>query len=292
MKFNNDDMVSIIVPCFNSGKTLNKTIKSIKNQTWLKKEIILVNDGSNDNNTLSILNQFKDDKVIKLIEQKNKGLASARNTGVMNAKGNYLFFLDADDWIESNTIEEMYLSLKINNQYAYIFSDCFLEGEIRGIRKKVFNLYEQLFINQIPYSIFIPRKIFVKNGFYDEDMYHGYEDWELNLRLASKNLYGKRLDKALFHYNVSTSGMLIAKSIRKHVLLWKYIKNKNKSLYEFKSVFKIFFQWGFRKTNYPLIFVLIWSFMLSYIPEFIVLYTFLTIRKTKFLMKKFSFLNK
>ena len=60
-----------------------------------------------------------------------------------------------------------------------------------------------MFINQIPYSIFIPKKVFIENGFYDENMRLGYEDWELNVRLASKNFLGKRIAKPLFHYVVS-----------------------------------------------------------------------------------------
>ena len=103
----NYELISIIVPCFNSGKTLTRTIESIKNQSWQKKEIILVNDGSNDEKTLEILNNYKSDRLVKIINQKNKGLSAARNTGVINAKGNYLYFLDSDDWINENALEEL-----------------------------------------------------------------------------------------------------------------------------------------------------------------------------------------
>ena len=68
MNFENHKMVSVIVPCFNSGKTLRKTINSIKNQSWNEKEVILVNDGSNDEKTLEILNSFKNDSLIKIIK--------------------------------------------------------------------------------------------------------------------------------------------------------------------------------------------------------------------------------
>ena len=230
MKFKTDEMISVIVPCFNSGKTLIRTIDSIKKQSWLEKEIIIINDGSNDENTLKILKGFKNDSLIKLIHQENKGLSSARNIGAISAKGNYLFFLDSDDWIDKNTLEELYINLKNEKKFAYFFTDTILEGETIGIRKKEFNLFEQMFINHIPYSIFIPKNIFIENGFYDENMKLGYEDWELNIRLASKKLYGKRLAKPYFHYNVSTSGMLISKSIKNHIKIWKYIILKIKIL--------------------------------------------------------------
>ena len=285
MKSNNHKLISIVVPCFNSGKTLERTIKSIKNQTWLQKEIILVNDGSNDKNTLEVLKGYKNDSLIKVVNQKNKGLSSARNTGVNHAKGKYLFFLDSDDWIDLNALKEMYNFLHNNKKASYVFSDCLLEGSNKGERKKVFNLFEQMFINQIPYSIFIPKKIFVKNGFYDENMHLGYEDWELNVRLAANKYYGIRCPKPLFHYNVSNSGMLISKSIKNHINIWKYIKDKNREFYKFKNIVQVIYKWSFKKANYPVLLVFIWYLMLDYLPKSFNLIIFLNIRKIKFFLK-------
>ena len=284
----NDKLISVVVPCFNSGKTLERAIESIKNQTWLEKEIILVNDGSNDEYTLKVLKGYKNDSFIKVVDQINKGLSSARNTGVINAKGNYLFFLDSDDWIKKNALEEFYIFMQNNINSSYVFSDCILEGSNKGIRKKVFNLFEQMFINQIPYSIFIPKKIFLDNGFYDENMLSGYEDWEFNVRLAVNKHYGKRLPKPLFHYNVSNSGMLISKSIKNHIDIWKYIKYKNRAFYKNKNIAYIFYKWGLRKNNYPVLFVFIWYLMLNYLPKSLTLIIFLNIRKIKFFFKNFN----
>ena len=288
MKSKNYKLISIVVPCFNSGKTLERTIESIKNQTWLEKEIILVNDGSNDKNTLEVLKDYKNDSLIKVVDQKNKGLSSARNTGVIHARGNYLFFLDSDDWINSNALEEFFIFLQNNKSSSYVFSDSILEGNNKGIRKKVFNLFEQMFINQIPYSIFIPKKIFIDNGFYDENMLLGYEDWEFNVRLAANKYYGKRLSKPVFHYYVSNSGMLISKSIKNHIDIWKYIKYKNREFYKIKNIAHVFYRWGLRKTNYPVFFVVIWYLMLDYLPKSLTLIIFLNIRKIKFFFKKIN----
>ena len=285
MKSKNHKLISIVVPCFNSGKTLKRTIESIKKQTWPEKEIILVNDGSNDKNTLEVLKSYKNDSQVNVINQENKGLPAARNTGVLHSSGNYLFFIDSDDWINLNALEEFYMFFQNNKNSSYIFSDCSLEGSNKGIRKKEFNLFEQMFINQIPYSIFIPKKIFVNNGFYDEKMLLGYEDWELNIRLASNKYYGKRLSKQLFNYNVSNSGMLISKSIKNHINIWKYIKNKNSEFYKFKNIMHIFFKWSFKKANYPTIFVFIWFLMLEYLPKSLTLMIFLNLRKIKFFFK-------
>ena len=287
MRFKKHKLISVIVPCFNSGKTLKRTIQSIKNQSWPEKEIILINDGSNDEKTLEILENFKNDRIIKIIEQENKGLSAARNIGAISSSGTYLFFLDSDDWIDANALEEFYFNFQNNKNFVYFFTDCVLEGEIKGYRKKEFNVFEQMFINQIPYSIFISKKIFIEKGLYDENMKLGYEDWELNVRLASKKLYGKRIAKPIFHYNVSNSGMLISKSIHNHIKTWKYIQFKNKNFYKLQNIIYIFFKWFTKKYNYPLFIVFIWYLMLNYFPEFITINVFLTIRRIKFFTKKY-----
>ena len=80
--------------------------------------------------------------------------------------------------------------------------------------------------------------------------------------------------------------MLISKSIRNHIKIWKYIKFKNKKFYKFKNIVNVFYKWSFEKYNYPLILVLIWYLMLNYMPEFFILRTFSFFRKIKFLFKK------
>lgn len=97
------DLVSIIIPTYNSEKHLVETIKSAINQTWKNKEIIIVDDGSTDR-SLTIANQFSENGLI-VISQKNNGAAAARNVGLKNAKGKFIQFLDADDLLSPNKIE-------------------------------------------------------------------------------------------------------------------------------------------------------------------------------------------
>ena len=107
-------LVSIIVPVYNAEKFLNRSINSVLNQSYKKLELILVNDGSTDNSE-KICNIYGvTDKRIKVISKKNGGPAAARNTGVSYATGDFIFFLDADDFIEENAIERL---ITIYNQY-------------------------------------------------------------------------------------------------------------------------------------------------------------------------------
>lgn len=96
-------MISIIIPCFNCEKYIGRCIESIKKQTNQNYECIIVNDGSSDNSG-NIINDLANDK-FKLINQSNQGVSSARNTGLDNAKGDYICFIDADDYVVGNYVE-------------------------------------------------------------------------------------------------------------------------------------------------------------------------------------------
>ena len=94
--------ISVIIPVYNTNpEFLQKAINSVLNQTYKNIEVIIVNDGSTDNNTLNFLKTL-DNKNINIINQENKGLGGARNTGINSATGDYIGFLDADDWLDKN----------------------------------------------------------------------------------------------------------------------------------------------------------------------------------------------
>ena len=107
------DLITVIINVYNGEKFINKCIDSIINQTYKKIEILIINDGSTDN-TLKIIKKYRD-KRIRIITTENKGLSMSRNIGIENAKGEYLYFIDSDDYIESNTIEYLYNLNKNNN---------------------------------------------------------------------------------------------------------------------------------------------------------------------------------
>ena len=100
---------SIIVPVYNVEDYINKCLDSILNQSFKDFEIIVVNDGTKDNSIEKIK-----DYPIKLINQKNQGLSAARNTGVKHATGDYIIFIDSDDWVEKDLLKELEKSTKNN----------------------------------------------------------------------------------------------------------------------------------------------------------------------------------
>lgn len=103
---NEEKKVTIIVPIYNIEKYLKRCIESIINQSYVNIEIILVNDGSTDNSK-KIVEEFSDmDERIKIINKPNGGLSSARNTGLEISSGDYIMFVDGDDWIDKNCVEK------------------------------------------------------------------------------------------------------------------------------------------------------------------------------------------
>ena len=115
-------LISVIVPVYNTGKYLTNCVKSILEQTYKNIEILLVDDGSDDNTTLTICNELElTYSKVRVIHQDNMGAAAARNRGIEEAKGNYLCFIDSDDFVESEMIENLLnhiLKHKINISFC------------------------------------------------------------------------------------------------------------------------------------------------------------------------------
>ncbi|MCD7809716.1 MAG: glycosyltransferase, partial [Erysipelotrichaceae bacterium] len=102
---NNNPLISIIVPVYNVELYINDCIESLVNQTYTNIEIVLIDDGSIDNSS-SICNDWeKKDKRVKFYSKSNGGVSSARNCGIKNAKGDFIFFIDSDDYLDHELIE-------------------------------------------------------------------------------------------------------------------------------------------------------------------------------------------
>ena len=102
--------VSIVVPVYNSEKTLVKCLDSILNQTYKNIEVLCINDGSIDS-SLKILNEYqkKDKRIIIINQKQNRGVSYTKNHGIKKASGDYICFVDSDDYIDNKMIEKMYL---------------------------------------------------------------------------------------------------------------------------------------------------------------------------------------
>lgn len=100
-------MVSVLIPAYNAEKTIHRCLDSVLAQTYCDIEVIIVNDGSTDSTLAELQVYAKKDERVKVIEQLNCGVAAARNTALDNASGDYILYVDADDWIEPDAVERL-----------------------------------------------------------------------------------------------------------------------------------------------------------------------------------------
>lgn len=123
-KQNRSPLFSVIISAYNSQEFLEKGVNSVLSQTYEDFELVLVNDGSNDN-TPEICNEFaKNDVRVKVFHQENSGHTSARNTGLKNSCGQYVLFLDSDDWLDTNALEVFHKEILKTNPDAIVYDIC------------------------------------------------------------------------------------------------------------------------------------------------------------------------
>ena len=197
--------ISVIIPIFNSGKYLNTCFDSILNQTFSDFEIVAVNDGSTDNSQEivdSYIEKFPDK--IRYFHQQNAGQSAARNKGLEIATGEYVIFVDSDDYIASDTLEKIYSCAETNNSDIVCFGMLLdKNGEITKYNYCKFNNLQEdlkyILHEASPCNKLIRRCLFVDNALkFTEGVI--YEDFELIPQLL---LYTKKinyLDANLYYY--------------------------------------------------------------------------------------------
>jgi glycosyltransferase involved in cell wall biosynthesis len=188
-------VISVIIPVYNAEKSIEKSLISIKNQTWEGVfEIILVNDGSSDRSKTIIENyqQNHQDQNIILINQENRGVSKARNAAMKIAQGDYIALLDSDDeWLPEKTEKQMKFlenqnidfisSLWNNENITFPYK---LQPENKLVRITLKNLLFKI-TGQTSTAIF-KRKIFENTGFFDENQNYS-EDANYWMRISEKN---------------------------------------------------------------------------------------------------------
>lgn len=115
-------LISIIVPVYNAARTLAKCVDGLTSQTFRNIEILLINNGSSDDSWSMCLDLASKDSRIKAIDHSEKGVSSARNRGILEATGDYVMFVDADDWIDDDVCEIFANENRLHNYDLFCFS--------------------------------------------------------------------------------------------------------------------------------------------------------------------------
>lgn len=229
-----EDRVSVIIPAYNVDKYVDRCLKSISEQTHQNIEIIIINDGSTDFTPDIISEHTKQDNRIIAVNTKNNGLSATRNIGLELSSGSYVSFVDADDYIEKDMIENLLLNLKEQNcdistcNYSKIYTDGHIEPNV--YLKKPYQqhnttcyLYDllslgdnyvwnklfrrELFDNikfptgQYYEDISIMYKLFIKARNIRYVNYYGYNYYIRGDSITNENFNLRKLDMAIAQYN-------------------------------------------------------------------------------------------
>jgi glycosyltransferase involved in cell wall biosynthesis len=198
--------VSVIIPCYNQGQYLDESVESVLAQTYDDFEIIVVNDGSTDRQTLEILATFTKPKT-KVIHTTNQGLAHARNNGIRAASGQYILPLDADDRIGRTYLEKAVTIMEENDNAGIVYAEVEYFGEVRGKwQLPAYSLNEILFGNVVMCSAVFRKADWQDVGGY-RSIVPGWEDYDLWLSIIERGREVVLLPETLFYYRQTSQSM-------------------------------------------------------------------------------------
>jgi hypothetical protein len=208
-----DGFFSIIIPCYNGERYVERCIKSIKNQTYRKFEALLIDDGSSDQSYEVFKKNTYGDSRFKIIRhKKNLGLSASRNSGIMNSTGEYIAFLDIDDWWPKT-------KLRVYSHYFLKGSDLLFSDytRVNGIKNRKIRVKKNISFKMLLASNLIPVSSSAFNQMKTGTQFFKYkspsEDWLFWLNLIKLSKYPLGISKNLMFYNVSNDSMSANKLI-------------------------------------------------------------------------------
>lgn len=176
-----EDLVSIIVPVYNVEKFVEKCVKSLMNQTHKNIEIILVDDGSPDHSPEIIDRIAAEDQRVHVIHQQNRGVSAARNAGLQCASGEYVMFVDGDDWVDSDYVSYFLMLVSENGSLIGMNKNNYSTGKIKTNEEryvvKAETAIEWIYSNEIFVAVWnkiYSRRLLVDNNIsFDPTIWYG-----------------------------------------------------------------------------------------------------------------------
>lgn len=228
-----NSLISIIIPCYNDADFIDQAVNSALNQTYSNKEIIVVDDGSNQK-TKAVLKSIEP-KIDRLIVQNNQGQSSARNKGIKASHGEFIIVLDSDDYFESTYTEQALeiISKRKEVKIATCWGRRITENDILIdiFKPGGGGLNSFLLQNGSFGSCMFRKSDWGRVGGYDESMKQGFEDWEFYIRLIELGGEAYVIPEVLFNYR-SRKNSTTARANKIKYDLRRYILDKHQNLYQ------------------------------------------------------------
>ena len=229
----NQALISVIIPVYNVEEYLRECVDSVLNQTYKDSEIILVDDGSTDSSGEICDEYVEKDERISVIHQKNGGLSDARNTGLANANGKYIYFLDSDDYIAPNALETLYrVAEKESSEIVFFDAVSFADTPDFTVRQNYvrknayktdsgYNIFKALTLNNDFHSavplLFIDRAFLLDSDIsFIPRILH--EDTVFTYQLLCKASRVAQCREALYYRRYRKDSIMTSKKTKKHFL--------------------------------------------------------------------------
>lgn len=226
--------VSVIMPCYNDGKYIMEAVDSVLCQSYKCIEIIIIDDGSDEEYTLNILKELKNKKHINCLRTNHVGPAAARNFGIMHAEGKYILPLDADDKIECSYVEKAVNAIEKNEKTGIVYCYADLIGDDNG----KWNLPDFSLKNMLVDNIIFVTALFYKSdweavGGFDVSLEVGMEDYDFWLSILSLGKEVYQIPEVLFHYRIKKKSrtMVFLQDIEMTKSVYRQIYDRHKDLY-------------------------------------------------------------
>lgn len=232
-----EPMLSIIIPYYNLGAFIKETILSIQKCSYKNYEIIIINDGSNDELSINVLNTLREEANIKVVDQENLGLSVARNVGAKIAQGEYITFLDADDLIQPHYYSRCInvLEAKADVDIIYSWVKYF---ESKDEVWPTFNLtLPYLLLSNMSAAFYVIRKEkFLKYGINRDEMRKGMEDYDSLISMHKHGCKGVSIPEPLVEYRYRLGSMSKAFSPKLIIEIYNEIIDHHKETFREYSV--------------------------------------------------------
>jgi glycosyltransferase involved in cell wall biosynthesis len=196
--------ISFIVPVFRDTRYLERTIKSIQDQTLNCWEIVIVNDSDNDDADQGIADVVVKYDRITVIRTHDVGLSKARNIGIRSNDSTLFVPLDPDDYIHPRYIEQTLPAIAHNPNLGFVYvNSIYTDGEnFQSVPSADYSFFNLVQNNFIVYCSLFNRKAFDDVGGYDEENFNYFEDYQFFINLGAKGWYGFHQTQELFYYTV------------------------------------------------------------------------------------------
>lgn len=226
-------ILSVVIPCYNTERTLEETLQSVLDMQYDAWEALLVNDGSPDNLEQIALEWVKKDKRFRYFKKKNGGLGSARNYGIESALGDFILPLDSDNMVRPTFVKTALKIFEENKKIGVVYGNAAYFGERTGDWEVgEFDPFRLLAYNYIDACAIIRKEVFETVGDYETNLPNqGHEDWDLWLRVLASSHDFFYLDQTTFDYRVAGDSMIRSFDGEMNVSNENYIREKHAALY-------------------------------------------------------------